>query len=126
MQESRCPFCTIRDESSLLGESQPSLSMYDNFPVSRGHSLVIPKRHSTNYLEPTDEEKQDVWGLVDKVVMQLRELYKPDGFNIGFNIGRAAGQTVFHTYIHVIPRYINDCDIPNGGVRNSIPGKGKY
>jgi diadenosine tetraphosphate (Ap4A) HIT family hydrolase len=64
--------------------------------------------------------------MVERVKTILETKYKPDGFNIGFNMNEAAGQTVFHTHIHIIPRYKGDVENPRGGIRNVIPGMGDY
>ena len=116
----QCPFCFIESGRDIILESEFSFCFFDKYPVSPGHMLIIPKRHSTNYFENTNEEKNDLWLLVDKAVEIINNKYKPDGFNIGINMNEAAGQTVFHTHIHVIPRYFGDIDEPRGGVRNVL------
>jgi len=87
---------------------------------------VIPQRHSTHYFDMTAAEKQDLWQLVEEVTALIRERYQPDGFNIGFNVLPAGGQTIFHTHVHIIPRYAGDVEDPRGGVRGVIPGKQRY
>ena len=94
--------------------------------MSKGHTLVIPKRHISSYFECTDTERLELWSLVEQVKTLLESEFEPDGFNIGINIGAAAGQTVPHMHIHVIPRYSGDMDDPRGGVRGVIPDKQKY
>ena len=88
--------------------------------------LVIPRRHAASYFQLSGEEKADIWNLVERVQKYLEDKFRPDGFNIGFNENVAAGQTIFHLHIHVIPRYEGDVDDPTGGIRNVIPGKGRY
>jgi len=101
-------------------------SIYDKYPVSKGHALVIPKRKTANYFEMSKKEKTACWLMAERVKYILMKRYNPDGFNIGFNMNEAAGQTIFHTHIHVIPRYKGDVDNPRGGIRNVIPGMGDY
>ena len=113
-------------ETNLISELATVYSIYDNYPVSDGHALVIPKRKSNHYFEMSKKEKTASWMMVEHVKDILQDKYQPDGFNIGFNINKAAGQTVFHTHIHIIPRYKGDVDNPRGGIRNVIPGKGDY
>lgn len=118
--QNACPFCYLDSGRDIILETDFSFCIFDKYPVSTGHMLIIPKRHSTNYLENTNEEKIDLWFLVDRAVELIKSKYKPNGFNIGININEAAGQTVFHTHIHVIPRYFGDIDEPRGGVRTIL------
>lgn len=113
-------------DTKLISELATVYSIYDKFPVSKGHALVIPKRKSAHYFEMTDKEKTACQIMVERVKDILTKTYQPDGFNIGFNMNKAAGQTVFHTHIHVIPRYKGDVKNPRGGIRNVIPGMGDY
>ena len=121
---SDCPFC--HPEREILLSSERSICFYDKYPVSNGHLLVVPKRHVPDYFELSEAEKNDIWQLVEQAKSFLEGNFKPDGFNIGLNSGTAAGQTVFHVHIHIIPRYSGDVEDPTGGIRNVIPGKGKY
>lgn len=113
-------------EAELISELVSVYSMYDCFPVSEGHALVIPKRLSPTYFDCTPKEQQALWLMVNRVKQILEAKHKPDGFNIGINCGQAAGQTIPHTHIHVIPRYRGDVPEPEGGIRNVIPGMGRY
>jgi diadenosine tetraphosphate (Ap4A) HIT family hydrolase len=119
-----CIFC--RMERQVLAETKLSWAFFDSYPVTRGHSLVIPKRHVRSIWEMTTDEYNDAFNLARTVKNLLLEEFTPDGFNIGVNCGEAAGQTVFHAHIHVIPRYGGDVPNPRGGVRHIIPGKGNY
>ena len=116
------PFLT---KPKLL-ESEIGFVIYDGFPVSEGHCLVVPHRVYANYFDSTEEEIVGLQALVLETQKLLREKFSPDGFNVGINCGEAAGQTVPHMHIHVIPRYKDDMDDPRGGVRGVIPSKQKY
>ena len=107
-------------------ENENAFAIYDAFPVSKGHVLVIPKRVVAEIFDLNDEEYSSCFNLVKDVKKILEEKFKPDGFNIGINNGEKAGQTIFHAHIHVIPRYSGDVDNPRGGIRHVIPGKGDY
>ena len=107
-------------------ENENAFAIYDRFPVSKGHVLVIPKRVVAEIFDLNDEEYSSCFNLVKDVKKILEEEFKPDGFNIGINNGEKAGQTIFHAHIHVIPRYSGDVDNPRGGIRHVIPGKGDY
>ncbi len=119
-----CIFCT--PPSPPVIEWDLSYAIFDNFPVSPGHVLIIPKRHEADYFILEEHEKNDLWKMVDKVRNLLNEKYHPDGFNVGIKIDHATGQTIFHVHIHVIPRHIGDVEDPEGGVRGVIAGKQKY
>ena len=123
MEQKYCPFC---DKANYEREGDLAFTKTDSYPVSKGHTLVIPKRHISSYFECTDDERLELWSLVEQVKTLLDSVFEPDGFNIGINIGAAAGQTVPHMQIHVIPRYSGDMDDPRGGVRGVIPDKQKY
>ena len=119
-----CIFC--QHDRPILARSKLSFAFLDSFPVSKGHVLVMPKRHVESIWEMTPEEYTDAFSLVRQVKDILQKQFEPQGFNIGANCGEAAGQTVFHAHIHIIPRYAGDVPSPRGGVRNIIPGKGNY
>ena len=114
------------EKKERLLENEVGFVIYDGFPVSKGHVLVIPKRVVAEIFDLNDEEYSSCFNLVKDVKKILEEEFKPDGFNIGINNGEKAGQTIFHAHIHVIPRYSGDVDNPRGGIRHVIPGKGDY
>lgn len=120
----KCIFCNV--DRALLAETDLSLAFLDAYPVSQGHTLIIPKRHIETIWEMTNEEYADAFDVIRKVKGILKGKFDPHGFNVGVNCGVAAGQTVFHAHIHLIPRYYGDVSNPSGGVRNIIPEKGKY
>lgn len=119
-----CPFCANDRDRSF--ESELSFAIYDAFPVSEGHTLIIPKRHTPGFFDLNAEEQADCMRLLNKVKAYLEDKYRPDGFNVGINVGEAAGQTVPHVHIHLIPRYAGDVPEPRGGVRGVIPHKRSY
>ena len=120
------PFFNNGIERELVTESATAFAIYDNFPVSLGHSLVIPKRLVSNYFDLTFHEQIGCLYVLNRVKSKLEKLYSPDGFNIGLNIGASAGQSIYHSHIHVIPRYKGDVEEPRGGIRCVIPSKQKY
>jgi diadenosine tetraphosphate (Ap4A) HIT family hydrolase len=120
------PFFAFDEVRELLYETATAFSFYDKYPVSKGHSLVLPKRQVSNYFELSTKEQMACWLIVNKVKELLQKLYGPDGFNIGININESAGQTVPHAHIHIIPRYKGDVAVPRGGVRGVIPDKREY
>jgi len=124
--KNNCPFCAPVSNQELVTESATVYAMFDKYPVSAGHTLVIPKQHVADYFELSARTKTAIWLVVDRVKILLTQRFHPDGFNLGINVGAAAGQTVSHVHIHVIPRYAGDVENPTGGVRNVIPGRGDY
>jgi diadenosine tetraphosphate (Ap4A) HIT family hydrolase len=123
--ETSCPFCNLLANRIVLA-SQYALAFADSFPVTEGHTLVIPIRHVASIYDLTAAEQADLWELVRQVRLRLRKKPAPDGFNIGVNDGPAAGQTIDHAHIHVIPRRQGDVPDPRGGIRWVIPDKANY
>ncbi len=122
-----CVFCEIlKHQKYVVYENDLVFSILDEYPVSKGHVLIIPKRHVEDYFSLTYAEK----AAIDDAIMWLKDCinrkYHPDGYNIGINNGLAAGQTIMHAHVHLIPRYQGDMDYPQGGVRGVIPDKQKY
>ena len=121
-----CVFCDRSEEHLILEETELVFAMADNFPVSPGHTLIIPCRHCADYFLLTSEEQAACWALVNKMKLILDNQYQPHGYNIGINNLLAAGQTIPHVHIHLIPRYQGDVDRPQGGVRGVIPAMKEY
>ncbi|MBT3341347.1 MAG: HIT family protein [Planctomycetes bacterium] len=119
-----CPFCT--STPTFIASNESAFAIADGFPISKGHTLVIPKRCVESLFDLDDNERERVWDLVNEVRSLLHDAHSADGFNIGLNDGAAAGQTVMHAHVHVIPRYIDDCDDPRGGVRWICPERADY
>ena len=124
MNQASCIFCTPNRE--ILAENANGLAFFDSFPVSRGHALVVPKRHVMTIFEMSEVEYTDCFRLVLALRDLLLARYSPHGFNVGANCGEAAGQSVWHAHIHLIPRYKGDVPNPRGGVRGVVPGKASY
>jgi len=122
---SACPFCSPPPDRVIF-EGELVIGLWDGFPVSPGHALIVPKRHVADWFEATAEEQAELWSAVEAVRKLIEQNHQPDGYNVGFNCGRAAGQTVFHLHLHVIPRYEGDMEDPRGGVRHVIPDKACY
>ena len=116
-----------RPASAHVARNALAFAIRDAFPVSPGHTLVVPFRLVPTFFDATPEEQAAIIELVGVVKGQLDALDpRPDGYNVGFNAGLAAGQTVMHLHVHVIPRYAGDVPDPRGGVRYVIPAKANY
>ena len=105
--EKTCPFC-VPEPSRLLVSEGLVLALRDGYPVSRGPSLIVPRRHVGSFGEVGLEEQSAMLAMLQRVKALLDEELRPDGYNIGINDGAAAGQTVMHVHMHVIPRYRGD------------------
>ena len=121
-----CIFCTPPEER-VFSRNGLAFAIWDAFPVTERHALIIPHRHTQDYFSLTHEELLACDDLLRKA-RQLVKISDPSvqGFNIGANVGDVAGQTIFHCHIHLIPRRRGDVENPRGGVRRLIPGKGAY
>jgi diadenosine tetraphosphate (Ap4A) HIT family hydrolase len=120
-----CPFCHLQPEC-VLDENEQAVAIADAFPVSPGHTLVIPRRHVADFFGLRTAEVAAVMELLFRMQTRLAAECRPDGFNVGVNAGKTAGQTVMHAHVHLIPRFDGDVTDPCGGIRNLIAGKGHY
>lgn len=120
-----CLFCNPPSER-IFFSNRLVIGLWDGFPVSPGHALLIPRRHIPAWFDATAEERAALTDAIDAAKAEIEKDHRPDGYNIGVNSGAAAGQTIFHLHVHLIPRYFGDAADPRGGVRHVIPGKGHY
>ena len=118
-------FCTLSAGRIVLANALAAV-IRDDFPVSPGHTLIIPKRHVGSFFDVTGDEREAMLALLDSAKLGLDAAFHPDGYNVGINDGAAAGQTVPHLHLHLIPRYAGDREDPRGGVRWIFPQKAKY
>jgi diadenosine tetraphosphate (Ap4A) HIT family hydrolase len=126
MATNSCPFCTLDDSDRVFHRDGLVAALWDGYPVSPGHALVVPRRHVAGWFDATPDEQAAILHGIEIARAAILERYKPDGFNIGINVGEAAGQTVFHLHAHLIPRYTGDVPDPRGGVRHVVPSKARY
>ncbi len=120
-----CPFCNLAP-ARVIGRSMHGLFFRDGFPLSPGHTLVIPHRHVGSFFDLSAAERADLLALLDQAKAGVDQEFRPQAYNIGINDGPAAGQTVPHLHIHLIPRYDGDRADPRGGIRWIIPEKADY
>ena len=121
-----CLFCNINSKD-LVFDNEFAFASFDSYPVSKYHSLIVPKRHILDYFELTNDELLACNDLIKKIKKKIQNEDKTvDGFNIGTNSGIVAGQSIMHCHIHLIPRRKGDVDNPQGGVRGVIPSKQHY
>ena len=120
-----CAFCSLPPER-IIASSQHCMVVRDGFPISPGHTLIIPKRHIGSFFELEADEQAELLDLMRRARAAIEQEFHPQGYNIGVNDGAAAGQTIPHLHIHLIPRYQGDQADPRGGVRWIIPEKADY
>lgn len=121
-----CLFCNINSKD-LVFDNEFAFASFDSYPVSKYHSLIVPKRHILDYFELTNDEMLACNDLIKKIKKKIQNEDKTvDGFNIGTNSGVVAGQSIMHCHLHLIPRRKGDVDNPQGGVRGVIPSKQHY
>lgn len=122
VQEPYCRFCDQEKRGETVAENGTVFSLEDSYPVTAGHLLIIPHRHTLDYFTMTARERRDA---EDLIIYLRNKILKEDpsvlGFNVGVNCGRPAGQSIMHAHIHLIPRRIGDTPYPKGGVRGVIP-----
>lgn len=120
-----CPFCQL-DPDRILAQDALIVIYRDGFPVSQGHTLIIPRRHVATFFETSEAEQRALLQALNQAKVSIDEIHHPDGYTIGINHGAAGGQTVPHLHIHLIPRHLGDCEDPRGGVRWVLPEKARY
>ena len=121
-----CIFCDVKKQD-IIYENDYAFVSYDSYPVSKFHSLIIPKRHIKNFFYLNDKELNACNELIKKIKLKIEnDDNLVEGFNLGTNAGSVAGQTIMHCHIHLIPRRRGDVENPQGGVRGVIPLKQHY
>ena len=121
-----CLFCNTSAKEFIF-ENDLAFATFDSYPVSKYHSLIIPKRHVKDYFDLTNEELAYCHDLLLKMKNKINfEDNLVKGFNIGSNSEKSAGQSILHCHIHLIPRREGDVENPQGGVRSVIPVKQHY
>jgi diadenosine tetraphosphate (Ap4A) HIT family hydrolase len=118
-----CLFCTAR---GVTRENALAWATRDTYPVSPGHTLIIPRRHCADFFELTADELAACMELLLAEQRAIATETRPDGYNVGVNVGPAGGQSIRHVHIHLIPRYAGDHPRPQGGVRQILPSKADY
>ena len=113
-------------EDKIIYRGNYFFLIYDAFPVSENHILIISNRTCLDYFELNPDEQKELPEMINKAKELIEENCKPDGYNIGMNCGEASGQTVMHFHCHVIPRFKNDVEDPRGGIRHCVMHKGYY
>ncbi len=120
-----CVFCPTPENHIILTHPLAIVAR-DTYPLTRGHALVIPRRHVASFFDTTLDERAAMMELLENAKVIIDREHAPDGYNIGINNGAAAGQTVMHVHMHLIPRYLGDTSDPRGGIRWMLPDKAAY
>ena len=121
-----CIFCNI-SKAKIIKSNELAVVIKDNYPVTKQHCLIIPRRHCNDYFDLYQPEINAISQLINEMKGELQKKDKSiKGFNIGNNSGDVAGQTIFHCHVHFIPRRKGDTENPRGGVRGVIKSKQQY
>jgi len=129
VREAGCLFCDFQSGTDRKIEDQNELcyTILDGYPVTKHHTLIIPKRHVADFFDLHQPEKNALHSLLDE---QKKKIQQTDetviAFNIGVNAGKEAGQTIFHCHVHLIPRRRGDDENQRGGIRGVISSKKNY
>jgi len=121
-----CPFCARIDSGDVTLDNDLAVAFPDGFPISPGHTLIVPKRHEADFFALSVDEQEAILALTRIMRDRLDRELHPSAFNIGVNVGADAGQTVGHVHLHLIPRFSGDVEDPRGGIRWMIPDKAIY
>lgn len=125
VRDRNCVFCSREASASI--KNSLAMAFEDRYPVTEGHMLVTPLRHTASFFDLGISEQKACLGLLEHLKqVTVRQDSTVTGFNVGINDGIDAGQTVMHCHIHMIPRRKGDVPDPRGGIRHVIPGKGIY
>ena len=111
MADEDCIFCSIASgdgPAEIVQEDEHTVAFMDINPWTRGHALVIPRNHSGDLLEISDEDLARTMAAAKRLAGRLEEVLDADGINLLNSCGQAAWQSVFHFHVHVIPRYEDD------------------
>ena len=111
MSEGECIFCKIvagELPATIVDEDERTVSFMDINPATRGHLLVVPRRHARDLLTIDSDELAAVNASAQRMALRLTARLRADGVNVLNSCGKAAWQTVFHFHLHVIPRYEGD------------------
>lgn len=102
-----CVFCTekFRSPENTLFEDDLCIAVPDDYPISKGHILVVPKRHYADMLEAPDEVVERVFAVAKMFGLRLKNRLGASSLKVITNVGAGAGQSVFHFHVHVIPLY---------------------
>lgn len=120
------PISPFHDTLRWVAENEHAFAIRDAYPLSEGHTLVVPKRKMSRTSELSDKELLACFNLIESIKTNLVEKSGVEGFNVGVNENTVAGQTIQQLHFHVIPRFTGDIDDPVGGIRNIFPGRGNY
>ena len=109
-----CFLCDKPKESDdianyILYRGDKNFVIMNTYPYNSGHLMIAPYRHVASLEKLTDEELGEHFQIVSRSVKVLKQVFKPDGFNIGINMGRVAGAGIDdHVHIHIVPRWLGD------------------
>lgn len=126
MESDPCPFCERIRAGELTASTDLVVAFPDSFPLSPGHTLVVPRRHESDFFALSSDELAELMTLAVDLHRSLSEALGIEGMNLGVNAGVTAGQTIAHAHLHLIPRYEGDVPDAAGGIRWLFPERARY
>lgn len=110
-----CVFCNRQNEdcdapdSLVIVKNKLTFTVLNLYPYNNGHLMVVPYRHTSDFLSLTEEENAEIMRELQKAQKMLAETYHPDGYNIGANLGKVSGAGIdSHIHFHIVPRWNGD------------------
>jgi bis(5'-adenosyl)-triphosphatase len=107
-----CPFCPPIVEKATFASSLNFHAVYNIAPILPGHTLIIPKKHISSFMELEDNLIQEMMLFSKKIICFIQQEFAANGFDFTIQDGESAGQTVHHLHAHVVPRYPRDLPEP--------------
>ncbi|SDN02884.1 Diadenosine tetraphosphate (Ap4A) hydrolase [Paenibacillus sp. yr247] len=115
-----CEYCNISFENQkIILENKHCFYLQLINPEIEGSGIIIPKEHRETVFDLTEEEWLSTYELMKEAKKEIDKIHKPDGYNVGWNCGSVGGQHIFHSHLHVIPRYVDET-YAGKGIRNWI------
>lgn len=119
-----CEYCRpeLRSDQKIILENEHCLFLQLSEQEIEGSGIIVPKKHRETVFDLTKEEWDATYDLLQKVKNYIDLTFKPDGYNVGWNCGEIGGQHIFHSHMHVLPRYADE-PMAGKGIRYLFKGK---
>lgn len=119
-----CLFCKIVNEevpSAKIYKDGDVIAFLDIFPISKGHTIVVPREHNSTFIDFPDDRIERFFTVLKQLTINIKNKLNADGINILQNNFSAAGQIIYHMHFHIIPRWIDDGAVKLRQSRVQVP-----